>query len=76
MEIELECAVCQPNYEMQCFFKQLVEKNISIIIISDMYLPKEVIDRILKKCGYSGYKKYMCHRNGEIRRQAACCSTG
>lgn len=68
IEIELECAICQPNYEMQFFFKKLVEKDIPIIIISDMYLSREIIGRILKKCGYSGYKKlYVSSEIGDTK---------
>lgn len=56
IEIEAECNVCQPNYEVKAFFEQLIKQGYSVIITSDMYLPETVIKDILKKCGYSSYE--------------------
>lgn len=56
-EIEAETLICMANP----YFKQIIEKlqgeNRRIIAVSDMYLPLEKIEKILKKCGYSGFEK-------------------
>lgn len=68
IEIETECAVCQPNYEVKAFFEQLVKQGYSVIITSDMYLPETVIKDILKKCGYLSYTAlYVSSKYGETK---------
>lgn len=57
LEITLEKKFIQPNYEMLSVYNYCKSKNKKIIITSDMYLPKEVIEGILKKCGYNEYYK-------------------
>lgn len=58
-DIELECEynLCQSNEEIKCIYDYCIEKNKNIIIISDMYLKKEFIEKLLYKCGFDGYKK-------------------
>jgi len=68
IEIETECAICQPNYEMKDYFEHLVETGATIVITSDMYLPKNVIKSILEKCGYSKYTKlYVSSEYGDTK---------
>lgn len=56
MEINAEIAICCANPEMNsCYeFARLNDKR--IFIITDMYLPKAAICRILSKNGYFGYE--------------------
>ena len=56
-EIEAEMLICKPNP----YFKQIVERlekeNKRIIAVSDMYLSTEVIEKLMKKCGYVKFEK-------------------
>lgn len=55
-EIQLELRYCMPNPYMKQVYDSLTQMGKRIIIVSDMYLPKEAITRILDKCGYKGYE--------------------
>ena len=68
IEIETECAICQPNCETRDYFEYLVETDVTIVITSDMYLPKSVVKSILEKCGYSKYTKlYVSSEYGDTK---------
>lgn len=46
--------LCARNSMLQ-FFNSLKEEK-EIYLISDMYLPSDILDEILQDCGYSGYR--------------------
>lgn len=50
-EIDLELSLCYPREKMLSSIKKL-KKYKKIILVSDMYLPRTVIEKILIKCGY------------------------
>lgn len=56
-EMDLEKACCVANEEMRAVYDYAKVKNKIIYISSDMYLPQAVIEHILHKNGYMGYKK-------------------
>lgn len=56
-EIEFEKELCYANKFMLNAFKALKQSGKKIIAISDMYLPKNVIEEILNKNGFSGFDK-------------------
>ena len=56
-EIRLELDNCIPKTSMVEPYRSAVDNGKSVYIISDMYLPSEVIGQILKKNGFAGYKK-------------------
>lgn len=56
-ELELEESVLTANPEMLDIFNYAKELGKKIIIVSDMYLPKEFIENVLQKNGYTGYDK-------------------
>ena len=56
-EMEIEKKLCYANPFMLSVWKKLQEMNKKIIIVSDMYLPKECIEQILVNAGFSGAKK-------------------
>lgn len=56
LEEDLELQFIIPRMDMLELVKKLFEKNKIMIIVSDMYLNKEHITKMLKKCGYD--KKY------------------
>lgn len=56
LEIEIETAVCQPNYELKKVFEYCKNKKKKIILISDMYLQEKYIRKVLQRNGYFGYE--------------------
>ncbi|MDR1148284.1 MAG: HAD-IA family hydrolase [Spirochaetaceae bacterium] len=56
-EIELEKLTLRANPDMQKYFQYAVEQKKKVIIISDMYLPKYVIEDVLISNNYYGYDK-------------------
>lgn len=55
LENKLEINLCIPRIEMREIFNRLCLEKKKVILVSDMYLTKETIEKMLKKCGYSGY---------------------
>lgn len=56
-EIETELELCYSNPYMKHVFDIMRAKGKRIILISDMYLCKDVLEVILKKCGFNGIEK-------------------
>lgn len=56
-EIELELCYCRPNLFLREVFQELLRMGKEVIILSDMYLPREVIATMLERCGYTGYSE-------------------
>lgn len=54
-EIEWELSLCRRNEEIGSFYKYLKQIGKKVYFTSDMYLPKEVIEKILHKNGYTDY---------------------
>lgn len=57
IELDTEIRVCVPNYQMRHIFEKCLDSGKKVIIISDMYLPEDIISKILYKNGYRGYYK-------------------
>ena len=55
IEILTELQICVPNHDVVNFYNQCKKNNKKIILISDMYLPENVIRKILDSCGIYGY---------------------
>ncbi|MGN0143723.1 MAG: rhamnan synthesis F family protein, partial [Clostridium sp.] len=55
MEIDTELDICIPRYDVLEIFNRLKSYGKKIVLVSDMYLTKDIITNILQKCGYSGY---------------------
>lgn len=56
LEIATELKYIIPRERMRKLYNSIQGKK-EIYLISDMYLPKEVIAQLLKICGYEGYKE-------------------
>lgn len=52
LEIQLECTLAVPRRDMQAIIRKLRSAGKKIILISDMYLPENIIRQLLSKCGY------------------------
>ena len=57
LEIECEIRCCIPYKKIKSIYDHCIATGKKIYIVSDMYLPKDVIQRILNECGYTGYQK-------------------
>ena len=56
-ELETELSYCFANPYMQKVFKILKDQGKEIIIVSDMYIPHDMMVKLLESCGYTGYDK-------------------
>ena len=56
-EIELEINLCEANPYFLYIYNKLINLNKRIVFTSDMYLPSDVISKILVKNGYTKYEK-------------------
>ena len=56
IEMSIEEKTCYANPYMLLVWKKLQQMNKQIIVVSDMYLPKECIERILVNAGFTGAK--------------------
>ncbi|MCR5772841.1 MAG: HAD-IA family hydrolase [Butyrivibrio sp.] len=56
-ELSTELDFCFANPYMKNVWRILKNQGKKIIVTSDMYLPQNMIEQILSKCGYTGYDK-------------------
>lgn len=56
-EVELELFACKKNNRIENIYQYALSKNKIIIITSDMYLPKEIIEMILKNNGIDKFDR-------------------
>lgn len=69
VEIECEIANIFRNEEMGQFYDYAIKAGKTVIIVSDMYLPRPVVDTVLKNCGYSQHANL--YLSSETKRQKA-----
>lgn len=67
-EIQTESDVSTANLPLRQIYDQCVAKKKKIYFISDMYLPKEVIEDLLKKNGYTEGTLYVSSESGLTKR--------
>lgn len=56
-EIELEVAICVPRLDMLPVYQFAISSHKKVFLTSDMYLPFEVVEKILQKCGIRNYER-------------------
>ena len=56
LELDTELLVCRPDGRTIRFYEQCRE-HYPMILISDMYLPGGLMEKLLGKCGITGYQK-------------------
>lgn len=71
MEIDYELKLCIPRKDMLEIFNYLKSINKKIILVSDMYLNKDIIEKMLEICGYSGYEKL--YLSNDINKRKDTC---
>jgi HAD superfamily hydrolase (TIGR01549 family) len=57
VELDIEAQTIQPNLKMRELFNYAKSKGKIVIIVSDMYLPKSFVEKILIKNGFKEYNK-------------------
>lgn len=57
LELQTERDYCQANPAVKKWFDYCVREKKKIVLISDMYLPKEFVVSLLRQCGYEHYEK-------------------
>lgn len=57
IEADIEIMVCTPHQPIVEIYHRLLHMGKRIFLISDMYLPRPVIEKILQKCQISGYEQ-------------------
>lgn len=62
-ELNLEKELLVPNPFIKTLYDQAIKTGKSVYVISDMYLPQEVIKELLEKNGYTNYKKLYLSSN-------------
>ena len=55
--MKLEVLHCHRKKDMIAFYEKCLEMKKHIVIISDMYMPAELIEKILNQCNIIGYEK-------------------
>lgn len=55
IELEVEEKYLYPRYSLRDVFNKVLSAGKEVIITSDMYLPKEFLEKVLWKNGYTGY---------------------
>ncbi len=68
MEITLEYDLCIPRYDVREIYEYLRRNVKKIYLVSDMYLTSEIIDRMLKKCGYDDYDEMIISCEAGLRK--------
>lgn len=66
LELELERCFCHGNPVMQEVFHSAAKDGRQVVLCSDMYLPADFIDSLLKSCGYKA--PYSLFLSSELRK--------
>ena len=54
-EVELEQLLCVASVPMQRVFNAIVAAGKTVVLTSDMYLPRKILEDLLHQCGYEGW---------------------
>lgn len=68
LECETEIAVSTPHIPMKQIYEECARQGKTILFISDMYLPSDIILDILQKNGYTTGKLYVSSESGFTKR--------
>lgn len=62
-EVDIEKSVCIANPYFKTIYDELCRLNKKIIVMTDMYLPKDVLTEILHNCGYEFFDEIFVSNN-------------
>lgn len=65
VQTDLKCVV--PRYDVRDLYNAILARKQKIIIVSDMYYTKDIIAKLLTKCGYKGWTDILvsCEENSK-----------
>ena len=67
-ELDAELEFCYANPFMKDIYKKILEMDKEIILTSDMYLPSDFIEKMMKRSGYDGFSHiYMSCETGKSK---------
>lgn len=55
-EISEELSNCHPRKDIDEVYRKLIEAGKNIFVVTDMYLPKNILSMMLSKCSIDGYR--------------------
>lgn len=58
-EIDTELLLAIPRKDMLELYNRLLQVDKKIVLVSDMYLTKDIVEKLLNKCGYHNYFEIM-----------------
>lgn len=68
LEKKIELDVCTVNNDLFTIYEHCIKLGKTVFLISDMYLPEDLVSIILKNCGISKYKNiYISSRSGKTK---------
>lgn len=67
IELQAEIDLATANPHMYQVYQYCLALGKRILLMSDMYLPKNVVERILLDCGYGGFKLYLSSKTGKTK---------
>ncbi len=69
-EVRSELNGCFAKHDMKAVFEYCLEKGKTVFLVSDMYLPKEVISGMVARCGYEGYEKLFVSNEYKVSKRS------
>lgn len=57
IESQIEIDLCMANPFMLKVWNEVISSGKHVIIITDMYLPRDILEDMLLKCGFKGYER-------------------
>lgn len=67
-EIELELAASVPNPYIKALYDRLMRAGKQVIFVTDMYLPRSVLEQLLAQAGYKGYSKLFISNEEKVNK--------
>lgn len=69
LEIETEVALAGPREAGKRLWAIALQARKPIVLVTDMYLPRHAVERILTRCGYSGYHRMFLSSECRVRKR-------
>lgn len=70
LEMQLEYELLYERKTAKTAFNQAISMGKRVIVISDMYLPKDFLERILHKNGYRGYERIFVSSDAKVKKHS------
>lgn len=68
LECSLEVEYCHPRHDVMAIYNACLRMGKPVLLISDMYLPRDCMEQMLAKCGYQNYTAlYISGEEGKLK---------